>query len=62
MSANPKITDWSGRIVWVVGASSGIGRALAETLSAQGARVIASARRSEPLLSLKPPLRPMPNP
>ncbi|MEY3632540.1 MAG: SDR family NAD(P)-dependent oxidoreductase [Betaproteobacteria bacterium] len=54
MSANPKITDWSGRIVWVVGASSGIGRALAETLSAQGARVIASARRSEPLLSLKP--------
>ena len=54
MSANPKITDWSGRIVWVVGASSGIGRALAETLSARGARVIASARRSEPLLSLKP--------
>ncbi|MBU6142732.1 MAG: SDR family NAD(P)-dependent oxidoreductase [Betaproteobacteria bacterium] len=54
MSANPKITDWSGRIVWVVGASSGIGRALAEALSAQGARVIASARRSEPLLSLKP--------
>ena len=55
MSANPKITDWSGRIVWVVGASSGIGRALAEALSAQGARVIASARRSEPLRSLNPP-------
>jgi NAD(P)-dependent dehydrogenase (short-subunit alcohol dehydrogenase family) len=51
---NPKIIDWAGQVVWVVGASSGIGRALAEALSLRGARVIASARRSEPLLSLQP--------
>lgn len=54
MPANPPITDWSGRIVWVVGASAGIGRALAEALSLRGARVIASARRLEPLASLEP--------
>ena len=33
--------------VWVVGASSGIGRALAEHALAQGARVSCAARRTE---------------
>ncbi len=41
---NPPLTDWRGRRVWLVGASTGIGRALAETLHAQGAQVIVSAR------------------
>lgn len=42
--SNPPIADWRGRRVWVVGASSGIGRALAHALDARGARVIVSGR------------------
>jgi NAD(P)-dependent dehydrogenase (short-subunit alcohol dehydrogenase family) len=44
MSLNPAITDWRGRVVWLVGASTGIGRATAERLHAAGAVVVASAR------------------
>jgi NAD(P)-dependent dehydrogenase (short-subunit alcohol dehydrogenase family) len=44
MSLNPRITDWHGKIVWIVGASTGIGRATAERLLAAGAQVIVSAR------------------
>ena len=44
MSLNPKLTDWQGRHVWVVGASSGIGRAAASALHARGAKVWVSAR------------------
>jgi NAD(P)-dependent dehydrogenase (short-subunit alcohol dehydrogenase family) len=46
---NPPITDWRGLRVWVVGASSGIGRATAELLIARGARVMVSARSAEAL-------------
>jgi NAD(P)-dependent dehydrogenase (short-subunit alcohol dehydrogenase family) len=46
MPLNEKITDWSGRIVWLVGASTGIGRATAELLHAKGAQVIVSARNA----------------
>ncbi len=49
MALNPPIRDWTGRRCWVVGASTGIGAALAERLAARGARVALSARR-EPLL------------
>ncbi len=35
---------WQGQDVWIVGASTGIGRALAEALVARGARVAVSAR------------------
>ena len=49
MSLNPPIRDWRGRRVWLVGASTGIGRALAERLHALGARVIVSARQAEAL-------------
>ncbi|AEG94838.1 SDR family NAD(P)-dependent oxidoreductase [Ramlibacter tataouinensis] len=41
---NPPQVDWRGRSAWIVGASSGIGRALAAALYAQGARVFVSAR------------------
>ncbi|MCV2353583.1 SDR family NAD(P)-dependent oxidoreductase [Paucibacter sp. B2R-40] len=47
MSLNPKISHWQGRIVWLVGASSGIGQALAHSLHQAGARVIVSARQAE---------------
>lgn len=44
---NPPITDWSGRSVWLIGASSGIGLATAHALHAAGARVVVSARQGE---------------
>lgn len=49
MSANPRLTDWSGQVAWIIGASSGIGRATAEALHARGARVIVSARQAAAL-------------
>jgi NAD(P)-dependent dehydrogenase (short-subunit alcohol dehydrogenase family) len=44
MSLNPRITDWNGQVCWLVGASTGIGRATAERLHDAGATVIVSAR------------------
>ena len=44
MSLNPRIADWTGQVVWLVGASTGIGRATAELLHARGAKVVVSAR------------------
>ena len=49
MSLNPRITHWQDRVVWLVGASSGIGEATARALHAAGARVVVSARSAEPL-------------
>jgi NAD(P)-dependent dehydrogenase (short-subunit alcohol dehydrogenase family) len=46
---NPKITDWQGKRVWLLGASSGIGAALGQALLARGARVALSARNAERL-------------
>lgn len=56
-SFNPPISDWQGKRVWVVGASSGIGKALAELLTQKGAVVIASARRQQALSQLVPAAR-----
>ena len=49
MSLNPQLREWAGQTVWVVGASSGIGRATACALHAQGANVFVSARNAAAL-------------
>jgi short-subunit dehydrogenase len=40
---------FSGKVVWITGASSGIGEALAYALGAEGAQLILSSRRTEEL-------------
>lgn len=49
---NPKITDWHGRRVWLVGASAGIGAAMAHELAGRGARLALSARSADKLHAL----------
>lgn len=49
MSLNTKITDWSSKRVWIIGASTGIGAALADALHSRKAKVAISARRAEKL-------------
>ena len=52
MPSNPGIRDWAAQRVWIVGASSGIGAALARELLARGARVAVSARNASALAAL----------
>lgn len=49
---NPPIADWRGKTAWIVGASSGIGHAVALALLARGARVAVSARSRDALEAL----------
>ena len=44
MPLNPRISNWTGLTVWLIGASTGIGRATAARLHGLGAQVIVSAR------------------
>ena len=41
--------DFNGKVVWITGASSGIGEALAYALSGRGAKLILSSRRADEL-------------
>ena len=49
MSLNSRVSSWTGKVVWLVGASTGIGRATASELHGRGARVIVSARSAQAL-------------
>ncbi|MBL8520987.1 MAG: SDR family NAD(P)-dependent oxidoreductase [Betaproteobacteria bacterium] len=52
MALNPKIKQWSGKRVWIIGASTGIGAALARLLHAKGVQVAVSARSADKLDAL----------
>jgi short-subunit dehydrogenase len=55
MSAN------KNKVVWITGASSGIGEALAYAFASEGAKLVLSARRTEELMRVKNSLR-LPDP
>jgi short-subunit dehydrogenase len=52
VAQNPRITDWHGRRVWLVGASAGIGAAMARELAGRGARLALTARSTDKLAAL----------
>lgn len=52
MSLNPKIVDWLAKRVWIIGASTGIGAALADALHSRKAKVALSARSADKLGAL----------
>jgi short-subunit dehydrogenase len=45
--------SFSGKIVWITGASSGIGEALVKAFATHGAKIILTARRESELLRVK---------
>lgn len=47
------MTDIRGRVVWITGASAGIGEGLARAMAARGARLALSARSAEALDALR---------
>ena len=59
MSLNPGIRDWEGLRVWLIGASSGIGKATAQALLARGARVALTSRSEAALRAMSGPDAPV---
>lgn len=51
------MTQFSGKTFWLIGASEGLGRALAKRLDGEGARVILSARNRDRLEQLRDELQ-----
>ncbi|WP_424943648.1 SDR family NAD(P)-dependent oxidoreductase [Aliiroseovarius crassostreae] len=51
------MTQFSGKTYWLIGASEGLGRALAKRLDEEGARVILSARSADRLEELRSELQ-----
>jgi len=51
-------TEFQGKVVWITGASSGIGRSLALAFAAFGARLILSGRRADALEAVARECRP----
>ena len=52
MPLNTPIREWRGRRVWIIGASTGIGAALARRWASAGARLALSARSQDKLAAL----------
>ncbi len=48
-----KQDDLNGKVVWITGASSGLGKALAQECALQGAQVVLTARRFEELENVR---------
>lgn len=50
---DPPTKAFQGKVVWIVGASQGLGRALAVTWASRGARIVLSSRNADSLSRLK---------